>query len=488
LRAGTIAAMSTLAERPRRITDLPGPRGWPLVGNLLQIDRQRLHQHLEQWAEQYGEIYRIRLATRNFVIVSNPEAVAAALRDRPDGFDRTPRLEKIAAEFGFGGVFSSNGAAWKRQRPMVLAGLDPSHIRAFFPTLVQVTARLARRWQRNAGAATPIDLQADLMRYTVDVTAGLALGTDINSLESSGPVIQQHLDHILPALARRLYAPFPYWRYLKLPGDRSIDRHVAALRVAVTGFIADARRRLEAEPARREQPPTLIESMVATRDRDGALTDQDVAGNVLTMLLAGEDTTANTLAWMIWLLHRHPDALRRATDEVRAALGADAVPQRLEQLADLPFVEACAHETMRLKPVGPFIVLQSLRDTELAGVAIPAGTLLMCLLRPAAVDPARFADPQQFAPARWLGGAGPGQAGASAKRVAMPFGAGPRICPGRYLALIEIKMAIAMLLAGFEIEDVRTPDGEPVREIMAFTMSPSDLTMRLRPRDAVAAA
>ena len=460
----------------RRVGDLPGPPGIPVLGNLLQIDRERLHQKAEQWAREYGEAYRFRITSREFVVMSNPEAVATILRDRPEGFQRTQRLNETARSMGFGGLFSSNGEAWKRQRPMVLSGLDPSHIKAFFPTLVKVTDRLARRWRRAAAAGGTIDLQSDLMRYTVDVTAGLAFGTDMNTIESDEEVIQRHLDKILPALFKRLLAPFQYWHYIRLPSDRELDRHLAALRVAVDGFIADARRRLTQQPELRDHPTNLIEAMVASRDREGsAVTDEDVSGNVLTMLLAGEDTTANTLAWMIWLLHRHPEGAQRVADEARGVLGDRGMPTQHEELSRLDFVEACAHETMRIKPVAPINIQQAVRDTVVAGVAMPAGTLVMCLMRPAAVDERHFTDAQSFCPERWLAG----MSASSAKRVAMPFGAGPRICPGRYLALAEMKMVIAMLFASFDVVAVTTSDDKDVQERLALTMSPVGLKMRL---------
>jgi cytochrome P450 len=467
------------AAAPRSIAGLPGPRGLPWLGNALQIDRERLHLQAEAWAREHGEVYRFRITSREIVVMSNPETVAAIMRDRPDGFQRTQRLHDTAREFGFNGLFSANGEAWRRQRPMVLAGLNPTHIKTFFPTLARVTGRFARRWQHAAGAGTPIDLQADLMRYTVDVTAGLAFGTDINTIESSGEVIQEHLDKILPALFRRVLSPMPPWSRLFSPAERRLGGHLRALHVAVQGFIADARRRLDDRPELRAQPTNLIEAMVAARDADGsALTDEDVSGNVLTMLLAGEDTTANTLAWMIWLLHRHPEAQRRAIDEVRAALCGEPYPMHHEQLHALDFVEACAHETMRLKPVAPLLMQQAVRDTVAGGVALPAGALVMLLLRPAALDERHFPDANAFRPERWLAGV----SASSAKRVAMPFGAGPRMCPGRYLALAEIKMVAAMLLAGFEIESVGTVEGGDVRERMKFTMSPVDLRLRLRAR------
>ncbi|MBT2320972.1 cytochrome P450 [Variovorax paradoxus] len=469
------------ADAPvRRIRELPGPRGLPLLGNALQIERERLHQTVERWAREYGEMYRFRITSREFVVVSNPETVAAVLRDRPDGFQRGARLNAAARSLGFNGLFTVNGEEWRRHRPMVLRGLDPAHIKAFHPTLVKVTERFERRWRQAAEAGRAIDLQADLMRYTVDVTAGLAFGCDINTVESDEDVIQKHLDKLLPALARRVLSPLPRW--VTRRAERGLDEHLAAMRSAVDGFIADARQRLADTPQLREHPHNLIEAMVAERDRPGSrLTDLDLSGNMMTMLLAGEDTTANTLAWMIWLLHRHPEAAQRAAEEVRRVLGAQSHPTH-EQLGELDFVEACAHETMRLKPVAPLLIQEAVRDTVVSGLAVPAGTPVMCLMRPGAVDAAHFPDPEAFRPERWLAGNELGHAASSAKRVAMPFGAGPRTCPGRYLALSEMKMVAAMLLAAFDIADVATADGTEVQERLAFTMSPVGLQLRLRAR------
>jgi cytochrome P450 len=451
--------------KTRSITELPGPRGLPIVGNLLQIDRDRMHVTAENWSRTYGDYFRFRIGGRWIFAVANPETIAAVLRDRPDGFHRTERMGLIAADMGFNGVFSANGDAWRRQRPMVMAGFDPGHIKSYFPALVKVTERFERRWRRAAANGAAIDLQADLMRYTVDVTAGLAFGADINTLESDQDVIQQHRDKVLPALFRRLFSPLPLW--LRSPKDWGLPGHLEALRRAVQEFIAQARARLAADPALREHPTNLIEAMIVARDDPASgLDDGDVAGNVLTMLLAGEDTTANTLAWMIYLLHRHPEALARARDEV----GGRPI-EKYEQAAALPFVEACINETMRLKPVAPIILLQPTRDTVVADIQVPAKTLLMCLMRAGAIDERRFPDARTFDPARWLSGT----AASSPKRVAMPFGAGPRLCPGRYLAMLEMKMVMAMLLAEFDIESV-TGDA---REQLAFTMAPVGLKLKL---------
>jgi len=458
-------------ERLRRIQDLPGPRGLPIVGNALQIESSRLHLIAEQWSREYGDYFRFRIGPREILVLANPETIAAALRDRPDGFQRTARLSAISKQMGFNGLFSANGEAWRRQRPMVMASFDPGHIKTYFPALVKVTRRFARRWQRAAAAGQTIDLQADLMRYTVDVTAGLAFGADINTLESDADVIQTHLDKVLPSLFKRLMSPFPFLRWFS---DLGLVKHLLALQRAVADFIAQARARMDADPGLRTRPTNLIEAMIAARDTEGSgLTDEDVAGNVLTMLLAGEDTTANTLAWMIYLLHRHPEALRRAREEV-----SGISLEKYEEVSALPFVDACMNETMRLKPVAPIIMLEPARDTVIGGIQVPAGQLVMCLMRAGPTDEKHFPDARAFDPARWLSGA----SASSAKRVAMPFGAGPRLCPGRYLAMLEMKMVMTMLLAGFEIEGVATPDGGEAQEHLAFTMYPVGLRLRVRAR------
>jgi cytochrome P450 len=464
----------------RQIEDLPGPPGWPLIGNSLQVTPARIHRDVERWAATYGPLFRMRLGRQQQLVIADHELLGRVMRDRPDGFRRSPFTSQVGAEMGLPqGLFSSEGDDWRRQRRMVMASFAPGQVRAYFPSLVKVTLRLQGRWQRAAHASEAIPLQADLMRFTVDAIAGLAFGKDINTLESGDDVIQRHLDKVLPAVFRRVLGFVPYWRWFKLPADRELDRSVAVINATILELVAQARQRLHDEPSLRERPRNLLEAMIASADQPGSgLGDKQVAGNVLTMLLAGEDTTANTLAWMIHLLFRHPQVLRQVQDEVRR-LAPDPATYRYETMEPLVFLEACASETMRLKPVAPFIALQAQRDTVVGDVAVPAKTQIWGVLRHDNVSERHFANPAAFAPQRWLDDAQP-PLSAAAKRAAMPFGSGPRMCPGRYLALLEMKMAMAMLLSRFEIEAVDTPDGGPAEERMAFTMNPVGLTLRLR--------
>jgi cytochrome P450 len=469
------------AARPamRRIEDLPGPKGWPVLGNLPQIEAAKLHLQLGQWAQQHGRMYKLQLANRLVLVAADHEAVASVLRDRPEGFRRTDRLEAVGNEMGLQpGLFGVNGEAWKRQRRMVMSAFDPGHVKAYYPSLVKCAERLAGRWDKAAASHASIDLQADLMRFTVDAIAGLAFGSDVNTLESDDDIIQRHLDKIFPKLFTRIITVLPYWRFFKLPSDRELGRALSAVNQAIDGFIASARQRLTDDPARRSAPHNLLEAMLVAADEPGSgIDDAQVAGNVLTMLLAGEDTTANTLAWCIWLLHGHPQALQRATAEARGVM-AGGGPVTLEHLARLDYIEACMNETMRLKPVAPMLPLQALKDTQVGGVAVPAGTVVISLLRHDSVDDAHVPEGKAFKPQRWLGEGG--LSAASAKRISMPFGAGPRMCPGRYLALQEMKMVLLTLLTRFDIESVGTADGSEPAERLMFAMAPVGLRMRLR--------
>ncbi len=467
----------------REIRDLPAPRGVPVLGNLLQIRPESMHQTLEAWSREFGTMFRFRIGRRTLLAVADHELMSAVLRDRPDGFNRPQTGAMLVREMGLDvGVFSANGEAWKHQRRMVMAGFDPRHLRAYFPSLAKVTRRLRGRWVEAARSGTPIDLQADLMRFTVDAIAGLAFGADVNTLESDDDVIQRHIDRIFPMLWKRLLAPFPKWRYFKSAEDRELDRSVIAVKAAIEGFIAQARARLQADPARREHPGDLLEAMIAAADLgDSGVDDRDVAGNVLTMLLAGEDTTANTLSWMTHLLAHNPEAMRLARDEVQRVLG-DAVVPTLEQLAELDYLEACAHETMRLRPVAPMLAAVSKREVIVGDVRVPPGIQIFGVMRHDTTDARFFPNPSAFEPARWMADGSPGQMASASKRVSMPFGAGPRMCPGRNLALMEIKMAMAMLLGSFEIDSVEPAGGGQVREWLAFTMAPLGLRMRLRER------
>ena len=464
----------------RTVKDLPGPKGLPLLGNLVQLDLKQLHRVLERWADEFGTVYKFQLGQRPVLVVTDPDLNQIILRNRPKLYRRLGTIEPVFQEMGISGVFSAEGEDWKRQRRMTAHALDAQHLRQFFPTLIKVTGRLKNRWKAAADKKSDVDIQQDLMRYTVDVTTSLAFGYDMNTLEKEGDVIQEHLEKILPMINRRINAPIPYWRHFKLPADHVLDKSLVAIRETINGFVARGRERLAQNPDLAAHPTNLLEAMlVAPPEGDAAFTDEEIYGNVLTMLLAGEDTTANTMAWMTHFMVEHPEIQARMQAEASQVMGSAG---QLSQLADaerLEYIEAVTHETMRLKPVAPIIFLETIEDVEIGGVAVPKETALFLLTLHGCMQDTHFGAADQFRPERWLEEA-PGAGCPHNAKAFVPFGAGPRFCPGRQLAMVEIKTVAAMLCAGFEVSKTDPP--RRVSEIFSFTMMPENLFVHLRRR------
>lgn len=469
--------MAEGASSPRSLEDLPGPDGLPLLGNALQLPSDRLHRVLEEWAGRFGSLYTIRLGSRRALVTADPALAQQALRERPETFSRISNVEAVAAELGMDGLFSAEGERWRRLRRLWIAALNAAQIKTYFPRLTEITGRLLARWQRASARGEAIDVQADLMRYTVDVSVLFALGHDANTLGQDGDVIQHQLHQVMAAAGRRFRSAFPYWRYVRLPADRRLARALPKLRATVQGLIDQARARIAANPALAQRPTNLLEALLVTRDEHGAvLSDADIFGNTMTLLLAGEDTTANTLAWMMHFLAEHPETQAALRAEVDAVVGDAPLWTDPAQADRFRYVEGVMSEALRLKPVAPTFFLTALKDVELGGVHVPAGTVVIISMRVAALDEARFEHAHAFRPERWLDDT----PHAYAQRPPMPFGSGPRVCPGRNLAVTEVKSVAAMLARHFEIEPAPGPG--PVDEVLNFTLQPVNLRLRLKPR------
>lgn len=451
--------MSISTSRIVSVDDLPGPKGWPLVGNLPQLTPSLLHRQFDDWCDEYGKMYRVRMAGQRIVVVSDPDLNREILRDRPGGFRRQSSIESVMDEMGSNGLFSLEGEAWRRRRKLAMPAFNATHLRGFQPTLETITERLHRRWERRS----PADIRADLTRFTVDVTAKLTFDYDINTIEQSGDVIQRHLELIFPILNRRLATPFPYWRYVKLPDDRALDRALAALRQDLTAVITRARANLP------ERPSNFIEALLLAQDGRGEFTDDELFAEALTILIAGQDTTSNAMAWLLYHLAAKPDVQQRIREEI------EEIPSVLDRQ---PYLEAVVAESMRLQPTTPLVGLEAISDTTIDGVAVPAGTWVVVNVQHAGLQPENFSAPETFDPERWLR-EGPGNHRPDAS---IPFGSGPRFCPGRGLAMLEIKSVTGMVCRGFDIR--RTYGAEPPRDRFHFAVIPTGMRLDLTPRPA----
>ncbi|MBV8259884.1 MAG: cytochrome P450 [Paraburkholderia sp.] len=405
------------------------------------------------------------------------------MRERPHRFRRYQPIEAVFEEMGFNGLFSAEGVAWEPQRKLVMQALSIPNIKAFYPTLADITQRLHNRWQRAAERGETVEMTDDLKRYTVDVTSALAFGEDPRTLERDHGVIQEHLERILPGVMRRTNALFPYWRYVKLPADRKLERSLEEVHRYVNAMMARARERMRDEPS--ETPRNLLVAMLAQQEtQEGAapVSDAQIRANVLTLLLAGEDTTADSIAWTLPYVAADADLQQHLGDAASSALGDSTVCPDYATLKDLDIFEAICIEATRLRPVASVHSFEPLEDVVVGNVALPKGTRMFFVARPAMLDAKHFADPQRYDPRRWMKR---GEQDADEKahdvRAYLQFGAGPRVCPGRHLATVEMRLALSMLMKSFTIELAIDP--AKIREVQAFTMVPDTMPVRLRPRE-----
>ncbi|MGH6795515.1 MAG: cytochrome P450, partial [Methylocella sp.] len=436
-----------------------------------------LHLILERWAAQYGPVYLFRMGSARVVALTDPKWCEEVLRARPETFTRHSGIALVSSEIGVDGVFSAEGDAWRTQRRLAMQALAQSHLCRLYPKLQIVTARLKKRWDRLADAGAPLDIVEDLKRFTVDVTTLISFGHDLNTVEQGDDVIQRKLALVFPEANRRLFALFPTWRLVRLPRDRRLDRAVAEVRAWLGELVAAARARLAAEPGCAEKPSNFLEAMVSARDGEGRpFSDKIIFGNLMSMLVAGEDTTADTLGWAVHQLCDSPESVMELRREADEFLGTSDVAGNIETANRLAWAGAVASETMRLRPVAPIIFLEARVEALVGDLLVPKGTRVAVLTRPAACDPVHFVEPQAFRPWRWLGET----TGAHDVSAHIPFGSGPRICPGRALAQLEMKLLLSMLYRNFDVERLGAAKG--ILEDFAITMSPIGLKVRLRRR------
>lgn len=460
------------------IKSLPGPKGYPIVGNLFSLDLPNLHKQIENWADEFGDVYRLDLGMFDQLVITRPSMIQAILHARPDGLIRNKKLNKVIREGGVHGVFNEEGEDWRRHRHIVAKGLDVRHQKDFYPAMEPVLERLYRKWEQNAINGEAFDIQRDLFRFTVDVTCSLAFGYPMNTLEQKGGAIQDHMEKVFPMMFRRINQPIPWYKVYRTKEDREFDVAVGEMNRLVDQFIESAKARLEANPELRENPPSVIESILVAAESDPEFSDEEVRGNLLTLLMAGEDTTAHTLTWMIYLLSNQPEVYSKMCAEADAVLGGAPWPKEYALNGQLKYIEGAAFESMRFKPVAPILLYQVMEDMEIEGLKIPEGQRILTQYRHGAMQDAYFSDAYTFLPERWM------------KESKCPvhntdafsaFGGGPRYCPGRNLAVLEVRMVMSMLVKNFDIELVT--DAEDVPEIMAFTMMAGGYKVKLKMRE-----
>lgn len=464
----------------RPISDLPSPPGLPLIGNAHALKLPTLHLVLENWAKQHGEIYHFRVFKQKHVVIACPDLIKEIMRARPDGFARLGKIRDMDDAAITQGVFSAEGAQWKRQRKLLMPGLSNASLGKTMAHIQTCTARLMKLWQQSP--EQDIDVLTDIMRYTVDVTSLMVFGHDMNTLEQGDNQLQQHIARMFSEINYRVNFPVPYWQYIHLKREKDYLKSKAYVERHVYALIDAAKQRMRDDPI----PHNLIESMLIASDPDtpGAkLDDQEVYANAMTMLLAGEDTTANTLAWLVHYLSQSPTQQAHIRAETVAAVGAGNTLSDIKQTRQLPYTLACIQEAMRLRSTAPVFFIENIKPVALNGTWLPAATPIYLLSRHAGLQTQYCRDPGTFLPERWLEKSvltteGTATAAPDVHASQVPFGYGPRICAGMNLAMLEMAVMISTLCQHFIIEPGAA--NLPVSEVFGLTMKPEGVRVRLR--------
>lgn len=454
------------------LDDLPGPPRTPVEGTLLHIDGPDMHERLKAWVSQYGPMYVFWQGCRPIVVVSDPALIAEVLRRRPAVYRRMGTIESVCREMEIHSVFSAEGDEWSAQRPLVLRSFGRRFLRRFHPQLSALVDDLRLRWSAAADSGAAVDVQSDLMRFSLDVITRFALGHDLGSAATRNAV-HGHLQTILDALFRRVHAPSPTWR--TAPGEAEVELQRAL--EAVKGHLRQALEGARDRARKGDPPTTYLDAMLAEPPGPMRYDVERLLGNSMIMLLAGEDAVANVMTWMFDTLCRLPEIARRLSDEVDAVLGDESAPS-FDQLDEMPYGRALIDETCRLRPADESLFMETAIEATLGGHRLPAGTPLFLMIRPCMADPRHFDEPQTVDPARWLSGARPERAHDTAAY--MPFGYGPRFCPGRGLAYHQARLVAAMVARHFLV-DFAGDDAVPDEE-WGFIMAPRGLRVRFAHR------
>lgn len=252
------------------------------------FEPDQFHNFLYRLQKQYGAIFRLDFSGKPVVVLSDPSAVRYLLKNRPVPVRRARNMADIFSEMGINGVFTAEGDEWQRYRRMLNAGLNTSSIKSFYAIIRKSAERLH---QTLSVEKKPFDFQRIIERYTTDITTELAFGYDLNSLTSPKSLLQDNLSFIFPMISQRMRSPKPYWRTQKREQDLKLEQALAEVRGFAQKFINNARKRVSDT----QQAQNILEAMILNNEAD----DEALYGNIITLLLAGEDTTANTIAWTI---------------------------------------------------------------------------------------------------------------------------------------------------------------------------------------------
>lgn len=412
----------------------PGPRGLPLIGHVIPFRRDVLGLLLAS-RERFGDVVRFRLGPMVVHLVAHPDLIRRVLQEGAGNYDKETRSSsKIQGMTGLG-LLTASGELWRRQRRLIQPAFRPAAVAGFVGRMTGAAGAMLERWERAAGR--PFDVASEMMRLTYTIAGGTLFSADVSDpaemaeVEDAMAVLLAHTYRRLERLAEP-----PEW--LPTPGRYRFRKARAAVDRVVYRILAQ--RRSGGEEGAGE-PVDLVSRLLRARDEETGqgMTDEQVRNEALTLLLAGHETTANALTWAFYLLARHPEVQERLRDEALRVFGNRA--PAASDLTSLVFTERVLREAMRLYPPIWAMERRAVRDDELGGHPIPAGSTVVVSPWVTHRHPDFWEEPERFDPGRFTEERSEGRP----PLAYLPFGAGPRFCVGGHFAMTEALVVLALV-------------------------------------------
>ncbi len=439
------------ASSPLKHGTLPLPPGPPWY-RAFEVFRMSPPDYLMKLFGEYGDVLRFRGMMSVFCI-NHPDYVRQVLTKAwPEYTKGTLDYRVIARTLGQG-LVTNDGPDWARQRRLMQPVFANRNIDGFDGAINEMTAALAAQWQTRA-ADEVVWLDRDMSRVTFQVVCRTLFGAAIDEAadEMAGylDVLNQH-----PLRVRALLTLLPW---LPVPSNRRFARIKARLDDIVDGLVDAHRNGGGAEG-------DIVHRLLAARDEDSGegMSEAQMRDEIITLMLAGHETSATALDWTFHLLAQHPEVEARLLDELDRVLGGR--PATSADLPALPYLKQVVQESMRVYPPVWGIARRATVESEFGGYRIPAGSYLAITMYVLHRHPEFWPEPERFDPERFA----PGRGKSRHSYAYIPFAAGPRACIGAGMAMLEVQLVLAQLLQRFRVRPVA---GHPVVPQAVVTLKP----------------
>lgn len=448
---------------PERQRLAPAPPGAPIFGNLIAYRRDPA-QFILQMQRDIGEISRMRMGPYTVNLVTEPAAVRRILVENHANYVRGKLYDQFKLVMG-NGLLTTDGPQWRAHRRTVQPFFARKAVSGIGPNVVAAARNMLDTWEVNAAQGRPINLVDEMLRLTLVTLSTSLFGYDI---ENAVPELKKIVDSSIDVMFPHGYVSemLPLWA--PTPRNRMIRRN--------RRFLDDLIDKVRSHHAEAEQEP-LLDAMEGAEDpvTGERWTDQEIRDEMLTIYLAGHETTAVALCWTLVTIANHKWAVEAVQEEIRDVLsGRDPVAEDFDKLT---FTGMVINECLRLYPPIWLYPRDAVADDTLGDYDLPAGTSV--LLSPLAShrNPEVWENPEAFDPERFA----PGAEQQRPKLSYFPFGGGPRLCVGNHMALLELRMAVTMILQRFRLEVV--PGNIKSFGASVISLRPlNDPLVRIRPR------